>query len=287
LSKAKLYYLHEGLPRQAPGTDYSTREAMRRLGFFPRDRRVVDVGCGPGRASILLAKELKAFVTAVDIHQPYLDHLAALCKQYGLRRRIKPIRMSMDKLKFKAGSIDLIWAEGSAYFIGIRRALELWFPLLKDYGLVMFSELCWLTDSPPVEAVAYWAKAYPQMTTSAAHVAAAQEIGYYLSNTWVLPDAHWWPDYLTPLEARMELLAPEAAKDRRLAALIADSRAAIDLFRRHSASFGYVYHVLGKPRSTPLQGPVGRFAVQPPARQETLAIVRPVGDHDEDPEADR
>lgn len=251
MSKAKLYYLHEGLPRQAPGTDASTREAMRQLGYFPRDRRVLEIGCGPGRAAILLAKELKAFVTAIDIHQPYLDQLIEACGRHALRRRIKPMKMSMEKLKFPPASFDLIWAEGSAYFIGIRRSLELWFPLLKDYGLAMFSELCWLTDDRPPEAVEYWATAYPEMTTSEAHLAAAQEAGYYVCRSWVLPPAHWWPEYLTPLEQRMELLAGEAGRDRRLAALIADSRRAIDLFRRYSSSFGYVFHVVGKPRSAP------------------------------------
>ena len=249
MSKAKLYYLHEGLPRQAPGSDDSTSDAIRRLGRFPRDAHAVDVGCGPGRASVLLAKELNARVTAIDIHQPYLDQLAATCKRLGLRRLIKPRKMSMEKLQFEPGSLDLIWAEGSAYFIGIRRSLETWFPLLKEHGLAVFSELCWLTEDRPAEAVEYWATAYPEMTTSAAHLATAKEIGYYECQSWVLPERDWWTEYLTPLEARMELLAPEAARDRKLASLIADSRRAIDLFRRHSNSFGYVFHIVGKPRS--------------------------------------
>ena len=107
------------------------------------------------------------------------------------------------------------------------------------------------------EAVEYWATAYPEMTTSEAHLATAKDIGYYVCRSWVLPERDWWAEYLTPLELRMELLAAEAAKDRTLASLIADSRRAIELFRRHSSSFGYVFHILGKPKShygaTPIQ----------------------------------
>ena len=60
MSRAKLYYLHQGLPRQGPGTDASTRDAIHRLGIIRSNPRILDIGCGPGRASVLLAQELQA-----------------------------------------------------------------------------------------------------------------------------------------------------------------------------------------------------------------------------------
>jgi len=264
VSRAKLYYLHQGLPRQGPGTDASTRDAIHRLGIIRSNPRILDIGCGPGRASVLLAQELQAQVTSIDIHQPYLDHLAEACKQLRLRRKIKPLLMSMEKMTFEPKSFDLIWAEGSAYFMGIRRSLETWMPLMHR-GIAVFSELCWLTDDRPAEAVEYWAQAYPEMRTPEVHIATAKELGYDVVQHWILPEKDWWPEYLTPLEARMKILHPEARKDRTLRGLIADSRCAIDLFRRHSASFGYVFFMIAQLPA--LQTPVGRFAVQPPSRQ--------------------
>ena len=246
MSRAKIYYLHEGLPRQAPGSDDSTRATIRRLRKLPEGPRVLDVGCGPGRSAIVLAQELSARVTAIDIHQPYLDHLAARAEALGLSAMIRPVKMSMARMKFRRASFDLIWAEGSAYFLGIGKSLETWLPLLDERGQVAFTELCWLTGDRPAEAIEYWAGAYPEMATPADHVAAATRAGYLDCQYSVLPESDWWVEYLTPLEARMELLAAEAAKDRQLALLIEDSRRAIDLYRRHSASFGYVFFIAAR-----------------------------------------
>ena len=247
MSKAKLYRLHEGLPRQAPGSDASTRDAIGRLGTLPPNPRALDVGCGPGRASSLLAELLQARVTAIDIHQPYLNDLAAAAQRAGVGQSIAPRRLSMAKMDFAPASFDLIWAEGSAYFLGIRKSLETWYPLLAAGGAAVFTELCWLGDDRPAEAVEYWATAYPEMTTPAVHLAAAREIGYVACQHWAMPEKDWWADYLTPLEARMKVLTEEAKRDRKLSALIADSRRAIDLYRRYSSSFGYVFHLVRKP----------------------------------------
>ena len=252
MSLAKLYYLHEGLPRQTPGSEMSTRRAIHGLGPLRRNPRALDVGCGTGRSAILLAQELGARVSAIDIHQPYLDRLSAASQRSGLSALIKPIRMSMAEMEFKPGSFDLVWSEGSAYFVGIRRSLELWFPLLKESGVAVFSELCWLTEDRPGEAVEYWAAAYPAMATAAAHLAAARDIGYTVRDSWTIPERDWWDEYLNPLQARMDALAGEAGRDWQLAELMAESRRAIEVYRRYSACFGYVFHIVSKPCSVPL-----------------------------------
>ncbi len=252
MSLAKLYYLHEGLPRQTPGSEMSTRRAIQGLGPRRLDLRALDVGCGTGRSAMLLAQELTARVTAIDIHQPYLDSLSAASQRSGLSTLIQPVNMSMAKMKFEPASFDLVWSEGSAYFVGIRRSLELWFPLLKESGVAVFSELCWLTEDRPREAAEYWAVAYPAMATAAAHLAAAEEIGYTVCDSWTIPEQDWWDEYLNPLQLRMAALAAEALRDRRLAELMVESRRAIEIYRRYSASFGYVFHIVSKSRSLPL-----------------------------------
>ncbi len=147
MTNAKVYYLHEGLPRQAPGSDDSTWGALRRLGPIPADAVVLDVGCGPGRSALALALCLKARVTAIDIHQPCLDELSAASMLLGVSKLVTPRKRSMANMKLKPGTFDLIWAEGSAYFLGIRRSLETWLPLLNDDGHIAFTELCWCVRS--------------------------------------------------------------------------------------------------------------------------------------------
>ncbi len=244
--KRLLYHLHDGLPRQAPGSDDSTRRALRGLPEMA-GRRALDIGCGPGRSALVLAAQQGiAHVTAIDIHAPYLAQLAESASRRGLARRVTPLRMSMAQMRFAPGSFDLIWCEGAAYFLGIRESLAAWRPLLALNGCAAFTELCWLAppSKRPREAAEYWAHAYPAMRTSREHQALARRAGYDVAGTFTLPACDWWDEYLQPLEERMDLLGPEAQRNRRLAALIKDSRYAIALYRRHGKSFGYVFHLL-------------------------------------------
>lgn len=51
--------LHSGLPRQGPGSDENTANALRRLPQIPSPARIYDLGCGAGRASLVLANILQ------------------------------------------------------------------------------------------------------------------------------------------------------------------------------------------------------------------------------------
>ncbi|MDG4865538.1 transferase, partial [Streptomyces sp. T-3] len=48
------FTLHHGLPRQGPGSDATTRHLLSLAGPLPARPRVLDLGCGPGRAALLL-----------------------------------------------------------------------------------------------------------------------------------------------------------------------------------------------------------------------------------------
>ena len=67
--------LHRGLPREGPGSDQCTAQALRLLPVLPREPVVLDLGCGPGRQALVLARMLGSKVIAIDLHQPYLDQL--------------------------------------------------------------------------------------------------------------------------------------------------------------------------------------------------------------------
>jgi len=69
------FRLFDELPRHGPGSDDSTREALRRLPPLPAAPRVLDLGCGAGRQTLVLARELGAPITAVDLHAPFLAKL--------------------------------------------------------------------------------------------------------------------------------------------------------------------------------------------------------------------
>ncbi|MBF4390639.1 class I SAM-dependent methyltransferase, partial [Vibrio anguillarum] len=80
-----------------------------------------------------------------------------------LHERISPVCASMTELPFQAKSFDAIWAEGCVYIMGMENALKQWKPLLKDNGVLMVSDLVWLTDSPNEETKQYWLADYPDI----------------------------------------------------------------------------------------------------------------------------
>ena len=242
MSEDALFLLHRDLSREGPGSDACTREALRRLPPLPDDPVVVDLGCGPGRSTLVLARELGAKVIAIDLHPPFLDQLARSAADAGLSHLIEPRRADMAAPGLAPGSVDLIWSEGSAYVLGFAEALRRWRPLLKPGGLMAVSECTWLVDDPPDEPRRFWDAAYPSMGTVDENRRRAEAAGLEVVDTFPLPTSAWWDEYYTPLLSHAAALRPTAAAA--LSAILDETEREADLFRRHGDSYGYVFYLL-------------------------------------------
>jgi serine/threonine-protein kinase HipA len=238
-----LFLLHSGLPREAPGSDESTREALRRLGPLPASPRVVDLGCGPGKQTRVLARELGVPVVAVDLHAPFLKELEEAAAREGVGHLVHTRCADFGALEEPPGSVDLLWSEGAIYILGWSEGLRRWRPLLSAGGRMAVTEATWLTDARPAEAEAFWREAYPSMGTVASNCAVAREAGYEVLGTFVLP-ASDWEEYYRPLQARVELLRPRAREDARLAAVLDETERELALHTRWGTSYGYVFYLL-------------------------------------------
>ncbi|WP_233261327.1 class I SAM-dependent methyltransferase [Vitiosangium sp. GDMCC 1.1324] len=237
--------LHTDLPREGPGSDACTREALGRLRpFLATSPRVLDLGCGPGRQTLVLARELGTPITAVDSNAPYLKRLEAEAQAQGLGHLVHTRCSDFGALQDEPGSVDLIWSEGSIYILGWSDGLRRWRPLLRPEGLLAATEATWLTDSPPPEAADFWREAYPRMGSLFVNSAKAREAGFEVLDTFVLPASAWWDEYYHPLEARMSALRERAQRDVDLATAIEETEREISLFARHGASYGYVFYLL-------------------------------------------
>jgi serine/threonine-protein kinase HipA len=213
---------------------------------MPDDARILDVGCGPGKQALILARELGAPVTGVDIHEPYLARLRKAAVAEGLDGLIRTRVGRMEELSEPPESVDLIWAEGSIYIIGFSQGLRSWRPMLKRRGIIAASELTWLVDDPPEEAEAFWKIGYPAMADTATNIRNAAQEGFETFAHFVLPQEDWWPEYLTPPERRIELLSIEAENDPDLAEVLDEQKAEIDICRRFGDSFSYVFYLMQK-----------------------------------------
>ncbi|MHB8355446.1 MAG: class I SAM-dependent methyltransferase [Vulcanimicrobiaceae bacterium] len=235
--------LHQGLPREGPGTDASTERALRLLPTLPARPAILDVGSGPGAQTLVLARATKGSITAIDIHQPFLDELKSRARAVGVADQITTLQASMDALPFESDSFDLIWAEGSIYIIGFEFGLKRWLDLVRPGGYIAVSELTWLTDAPPEAARRFWSEAYPAMTSVAENRASIERCGLRTVSDFVLPQEAWFEDYLDPLSARISALQERYADDPAALQFLKKQRLEIDIVRRYGTAFGYVFYL--------------------------------------------
>jgi ubiquinone/menaquinone biosynthesis C-methylase UbiE len=236
--------LHRGLLRQGPGDDAHTRRAFAAVRGLPARAQVVDVGCGPGMQTLELARLSRCRVTAVDNHAPFLRELQERAAQVGLSELVAPCAADMLRLPFAAESVDLFWSEGAIYIAGFEAGLRAWRPMLRANGSVAVTEATWLAADPPEPVARFWAESYPAMTHAEENEHRAEAAGYRVIDRFPLPPEAWWTHYYTPLEARLpELRRRHEGDPEALAALDAEVEE-IELFRRYSDYYGYVFYVL-------------------------------------------
>jgi SAM-dependent methyltransferase len=240
------FELHSGLWREAPGDDASTLKALALCGELPSRPRILDVGCGPGAQSLLLARATRGYVMAVDNHGAYLSELQKRAGAQGLWNHIETCRSDMRSLPFARESFDLIWSEGALYAMGWREALKTLSVLLKPGACLAATDLCW-TRTPEPDARDFWQAGYPDMTDVAARVQQCSEAGYQVLGHFELPRSAW-EDYYGPLERRLKDLARRHADNPDAQATLAAEQREIDLWRQQGDSFAYVFFVLRKPQ---------------------------------------
>ncbi|WP_218155455.1 MerR family transcriptional regulator [Poseidonocella sedimentorum] len=113
-----------GLGWWGPGTADATRRTLGMLPFAPGT--ILEIGCGPGMATMTLAEATRARITATDTAEVALDKLRARIAAGGFADQIAVQNVDMAALPAPERPWDVIWAEGSAYIIGVERALRDW-----------------------------------------------------------------------------------------------------------------------------------------------------------------
>ena len=236
--------IHNGLPRAGPGDNESTRRAYLMLKDLPENPRILDIGCGPGMQTIELAKLSKGQIDALDNHQPFLDQLDLKIKKEGLTTKIKPAKGDMLNLTYDSNTFDLIWSEGAIFIIGFEKGLREWKRLLTDKGYLVISDLSRLKNNVPAEVKEYLNQFDPTIKTIQGNLDLIKKVGYSLVGFFVLPTESWWNNYYDPILAKLPSLKEKYKSDEEKLRDIACREVEIDMFRKYSEFYGYVFYVV-------------------------------------------
>lgn len=229
------FLVFERMKRQGPGSRATTLRAFNDIPESRQIKQVLEIGCGKGQSCLALSEASDARITAIDNHQPFLDHLAARVETSGIRDRIRVMNMSMSEMTFSPSSFDLVWSEGSAYFMGFQKALSQWKPLIRPGGYLFVSEAVWLTDEPSTEAADYFRIEYPAMCDADTRETHARELGYDIVSRFILPGRDW-ADFYDDMEACVAQAVSERGMTDAYESMIRE----IEIGRSHGDDYGYL-----------------------------------------------
>jgi serine/threonine-protein kinase HipA len=237
-----LIRLHRGLARKGPGDAGFSKYIISLIPKLPAEPRIVDIGCGSGAGTLILAEKYPTEIKAVDFSREFLDELEERARQQGFGDRVTTVHRDMGKLHWEPGTIDLLWCEGAAYNITFDGALKAWRPLMAPDGIMVVSEMNYFTKEAPETIRIQMDRFYPQIKSESENVDIILDAGFEVLGVHRLPAKAWWDNYYDPLKERMKLM--EAPDDKAMQSVFHEMRAEMEMFKAHSSYYGYTYFIL-------------------------------------------
>jgi len=239
--------LHKNANRQGPGSDAESEKALS-LAMIDRaaSLKIADIGCGTGASALLLARLLGAQITAVDFLQDFLEVLIGRAENMGLSDKVTTLCRSMDDLPFGDEEYDVIWSEGAIYNIGFEKGVRDWNRFLKTGGMMVVSEITWLTADRPSELQEYWKNEYPEVDTASSKIAILENNGYSPVAYFVLPEHCWLDNYYRPMQDGFEAFLKRNGNSERAQAIVNAEKKEIALYEKYKAHYSYGVYIARK-----------------------------------------
>jgi ubiquinone/menaquinone biosynthesis C-methylase UbiE len=232
------------MPRLAPGGEWATLRALSAVPLPPRNARVLDLGCGTGAQTMILAQRIQGTIIALDNHAPFLDLLRDRSSREVTSGRIECLQKDMHHLDFADASFDLLWAEGSIYVIGFEKGLGEARRLLRKGGCAVFSDMNWRTSTPPQEIHEFFHAEYPGMLSVRENLDLIARNDAQVLDTFPLSVQDHLEPYYVPLQRRVELFRNRYRGDDTVLQMLDGLQHEITLYGKYSACFGYTFYVM-------------------------------------------
>lgn len=205
--------------------------------------KLADIGCGTGASTLCLARHLNADITAVDFLPDFLGTLTQRAEAESIGGRIQTLAASMEALPFSENEFDVLWSEGAIYNIGFQKGIESWRRFLKPGGILVASEITWLTHDRPEEIQAHWDQAYPEINVASAKIAQLEAAGYSPIGYFKLPETCWLDNYYTPLKSGVEAFLDRNGHADEAKAIVAAELAEIELYEKFKDFYSYGVYI--------------------------------------------
>lgn len=150
----------------------------------------------------------------------------------------------MFNLNYGDNRFNLIWCECAIFVIGFEKGLCEWRRLLTEKGYVVVSELSWLQNGVPEQAVTFMKQAYPVINTIDENLEVAQKSRYRVVDSFLLPSKSWWDNYYDLIEAKLPSVKAKYKDDKDALQFLAFDEMEIEMFRKYSDYYGYVIYIL-------------------------------------------
>ena len=186
---------------------------------------ILDIGCGTGFSTILLATETDGNVFGIDIDRVSLDLLQEKIARFDLEDRISIIHDSITHHRFNNNFFDIIWAEGSLFIMGFKQSLTDWYQLIKPKGFLVVHDA--------MDAIDKKLEMIPRL-------------GYLLINHFTITETQWWTTYFSPLKDLIKHYEKQSHTDEKLYALLLKDKDEISLYESDPSAQSSFYAIMQK-----------------------------------------
>jgi ubiquinone/menaquinone biosynthesis C-methylase UbiE len=240
-----LIEFHLNSHRLAPGSDDHTMQAFDLTGFSRNEHlKILDIGCGTGAQTLALLHHTNAEITAVDNSISLLVKMEERAVDAGFENRISPLFGNMSEIPLDEATFDLIWAEGSVYNIGFENGLRQFSKFLKPNGMMVISELVWISENRPKEIEDYWNENYPGIGTIIEKEEQISNNGMRLIDSFILPESCWVDNYYEPNSRRTKEFVSKFSSQEGVNDFLAFEKSEYEAYLKYRDYYSYAFFII-------------------------------------------
>ena len=152
--------LRAGFSKLHPDGKYSTKKLLKLLNI-DSNKRVLDIGCGPGETTIYIAKRFGCQVTGIDIMPEMIEQAKENAKKHKVNHLTRFENVDAMSPVFSDTSFDIAIFQAVLIFGDKQKMLNFAYNALKDKGQVGAIELTWRND-PSEEIVRTFSREFAE-----------------------------------------------------------------------------------------------------------------------------